>query len=189
MPGRTLPAFCLCLAACTTAPPTAPRYFYHIGAVGCFDSPADGSIVRVEDRLADGVIRVSNRTRSDIRFYYDVASSFGDYQMFFVRFRDGAGNPIPLPGISDCKFYSPKAYWSDIVTDEERPDRESFIIPAGGYRDIKRDLTDFFAWWRDPKTGTGPCQVQFRLFGYLDAQTREGIGAVTEWQPSPCPGR
>ena len=190
MPGRALPAFLLppCLAACATPTEPGPRHFYHIGGIGCFASPTDGSLLRVVDRLAEGVFRVSNVTGSDIRFHYDAVSSFGDYQMFFVRFRDGAGNPIPIPGMSDCDFYSPKVNWSDLVHHEQKPDRKTFTVPAGGHRDIRRDLRDFFAWWRGPKAAAGPCQVQVRLFGYLDATTRDSIGAVTEWQPSPCPG-
>jgi hypothetical protein len=191
MQSRAIPAFLLslCVAACMSVrPEPATRYFYHIGTIGCFGSPADGSLLRVEDRPAEGVVRVSNPTGSDIRFYYDAVSSFGDYQMFFVRFRDGAGNPIPIPGMPDCNFYSPKVNWSDLVDPDEKPDRKNFTIPAGGHRDIKRELKDFFGWWRGPKTATGPCQVQVRLFGYLNATTRNGKGAITEWQPSPCPG-
>jgi hypothetical protein len=192
MPSRTFPAFLLpfCLAACATnSPEPAPLYVYHIGAVGCFGSPADGTMLRVEDRPAEGLFRVSNVTASDIEFHYDVASSFGDYQMLFVRFRDGAGNPVPIPGMQNCDYFSPKLYWSDLIPEGEVPDRKSFTVPAGGSIDIRTNLDGFFNWWHGPKTATGPCQVQVRLFGYPGPRTWNGIGAVTEWRPSPCPGR
>jgi hypothetical protein len=191
MQSRAIPAFLLplCLAACASGSAKAPpRYLYHIGSIGCFAAPADGGILRIEDRLTENVFRVSNRTGSDVRFYYDSVSSFGEYQMLFVRFRDGAGNPVAIPGMADCDFYSPKVNSADLVADDETPERKSFTIRAGGTRDIERDLKDFFAWWRGPKTAEGPCQVQVRLFGYLGPTTSDGIGAVTEWQPSPCPG-
>lgn len=190
MQSRAFPAFLMSmsLAACATPTDPGPRYFYHIGSIGCFASPSDGSILRIEDRLAEGVFRVSNPTGSDVRFYYDAVSSFGDYQMLFVRFRDQTGKQIPIPGMPDCDFYSPKVNWSSLVTEGQKPERQNFTITAGGYREIKRDLKDFFAWWRGPKIASGPCQVQVRLFGYLDDTSPKGIGAVTEWQPSPCPG-
>jgi hypothetical protein len=188
--SRALPAFLLALvvASCASPADRAPRYFYHIGSIGCSASPSDGSVLRIEDRPAEGVFRVTNQTGSDIRFYYDSVSSFGDYQMLFVRFRDGTAKPVPNLGVPNCDFYSPKVNWSDLVLEGEKPERRSFTIPAGGYWDIKRDLKDFFAWWRDPRTAAAPCQVQVRLFGYLDDTSPNGIGAVTDWQPSPCPG-
>ena len=191
MPSRAIPTFLLLMSLVGCADQQRPRsvYVYHIGSVGCAGSPADGSVLRVEDRAADGVVRVTNPTASDIKFYYDAASSFGDYQMFFVRFRDGFGKPIPISGMSDCDFYSPKVNHADLLVEGKKPDRKSFAIPAGGSLDIKRDLTDFFLWWRGRKDDvTGPCQVQIRLYGYLNDRTWDGIGAVTQWQPSPCPG-
>jgi hypothetical protein len=190
MQSRAIPAFLLplCLAACATPANHGPRYIYHIGAVGCSSSPKDGNILLLEDRQAEGVFRVTNLTASDVRFYYDAESSFGDYQMFFVRFRDRDGNAVPRKNGIGCEYFSPKLLWSSFSHEGQKPKRKNFTIHAGESHDIKRDLSDFFRWWREPKTAVGPCQVQVRLFGYSDPWSWQGMAAVSEWQPSPCPG-
>ena len=163
---------------------------WHIGIQGsrCESPPSAG--LRLEDRAAEGVFRVSNPTAADITLYYDVASSFGDYQMLFIRFRDRSGNLLN-ERYEDCGWWSPKEYHSNLYEPGEWPERQSLTIPAGGSLDIRRDVEALTRWllWanREGPSADGPCEIQVRLYGYLEPQTWEGVSADSEWGPAPCP--
>jgi hypothetical protein len=107
----------LAAAASCAAPDTSDiRYVRHIGDVGrgCDDLSAGQASLFIEDRPVVGVVAISNRSASPINFYYDTASSFGDYQMFSIRFRDASGNVIRLNGGGECGWWSPKALESNL---------------------------------------------------------------------------
>jgi hypothetical protein len=159
----------------------------HIGHVGTGCGPASGPL-RLEARIEERVFRVSNPTVAPITFYYDWAPSFGDYQMFFVRFLNGVGD---FAGSRDgnCGWWSAKENDATMWVPGEWPRRRTLTIAAGGHVDIPIDQEALTYWWPYSHRGaeTGPCTMQVRLFGYLSPRTWEGISAEAEWLPVPCP--
>jgi hypothetical protein len=165
-------------------PPVPAR---HIGYVGTGCHPPSGPL-RVEARTGERAFRVSNPTEAPIDFYYDWASSFGEYQMFFIRFTDGGGDLVGLRG-SSCGWWSPKENDANLWIPGRWPGRRRLSVPAGGHIDIPIDQEALTWWWsyghRD--AATGPCAMQVRLFGYLAPDTWDGVSAETGWVPVPCP--
>jgi hypothetical protein len=155
---------------------------------GCPDHVEGQAGLFIEDDPAGGIVTLFNRNRSATKFYYDWESSFGDYQMFFIRFRDASGKVVPLNGSSGCGWWTPKALGSTLYSPGEWPPRKTIVIPPGGSVQIKRDFSDFLMWLgRVAPSVAGPCQVQFRLYGYARRRTWQSISADSQWQQGPCP--
>jgi hypothetical protein len=138
----------------------------------------------VEDVPSRNILRVLNTSDRDIVLYYNYGRSFGELQMFYVRFRDRAGNLFDLGG-ARSGWFTPKMYSASTYS---TPPRETLVVPARGAVEFERDLAAFVNWarWNGPRDGA-PCEVQFKLFGYVDNDSRAPVEAVTMWQPGPCP--
>src|ERR1044071_6496146 len=76
---------------------------------GCVSVPHSARSLSVEDVPGRNVLRVSNRSNRDIAPYYNHGRSFGDLQMFYVRFRDREGNIFDLGGMREG-WFTPKLY-------------------------------------------------------------------------------
>lgn len=141
--------------------------------------------MRIEARSAEHVFRISNGSNHAIALYYDRESSFGDYQMLFIRFRDGAGNIVPV-GQDRCGWWSPKSWDATLYPPGRWPPRERLTIRPGGSLDIIHDQAALTSWWR-MNPPAPPCRMQVRLFGYLGRRTWEPVSAETDWIPAACP--
>ena len=150
--------------------------------------PSPARPLRIDARPDERIFRVSNPGPSTINLYYDWASSFGDYQMFFIRFVDGAGNLLQARG-DDCGWWSPKENQSMLWLPGRWPERRRLSVPARGHIDIPIDLAALTSWWSygGGAQATGPCAMQVRLFGYLKRRTWDSVTAETAWLPAPCP--
>jgi hypothetical protein len=140
-------------------------------------------IVAVEDAPSRNEIIVRNVSDRPVTLYYGYSTSFGPLQMFMVRFRDKSGTVLPVAGTPDG-WFTPKLYYASF---KPLPSM-SFHLPVGRSIAFERDLAHMAGWvrWNGGPTA-GPCEVQLRLFAYLDRGRRRPAEAVTEWQPGPCP--
>lgn len=71
--------------------------------------PRDVASLRVEQRPAEGLIRIINEGPRDFILYYNDPRTFtSSYNMLWVRFRDGTGrvldadDPVRRAGIMTC---------------------------------------------------------------------------------------
>jgi hypothetical protein len=153
---------------------------------GCAGIRGPAPTIAIRDLPDQGVVRVENGSSQRARIYYNYVSSFGNMQMFYVRFRDRTGTILPLAGAQDG-WFTPKVYYSQL---ERRPHRKRLIIPAHGSADINRDLRYVAGWamWHGA-VDIAPCDVQLKFFGYLDNDDSRPIQAISDWQPGPCPER
>ena len=167
MPSRAIPAFLISmsLAACTSVP------------------PEDRSL-RIEDRPAEGVIRISNPARKTARVYYNFQLGFGDYQMLFVRFRDAAGRFIKRDYDG---WHTPLEVTSNLYRPGEYPPRKPLAIRPGGFLDLPRDLGEMTRWLFVTEEVAGPCEMQIMLSVFGERWTNRRLETVGEWQPAPCP--
>lgn len=198
-PRRRRGAACLIATLLSIAQPSAVAgsngpgitYVHHAGDAGpgCESHEAGQAGLSIEDDPAGGIVTIFNRNKSAFKFYYDSPSSFGDFQMFFMRFRDASGNVVPINGSSGCGWWTPKSMESQLYGPGQWPSRKLIVIPPGGSVPIKREFSDFLSWLGlfSPAV-TGPCEVQFRLYGYARRKTWKSISADSQWQPGPCPG-
>ena len=167
MRSRPGPAFLLslCLAACTTVPSQDLR-------------------LGIEDRPAEGVIRVSNPLRKAVRVFHPYQGGFGDLQMLQVRFRDARGRIID-PDYGG--WYTPLSMTSDAYEPGEYGPRKPFVIPGGGFVDLHRDLDALTqGLWTRGKVEP-PCEMQVKLSVYVRLRTNRRFETLSGWQPGPCP--
>jgi hypothetical protein len=156
-----------------------------ISHTGCSTASQRSSAIVVEDIPARNVIMVTNRSRDALEIYYNHIRSFGSLQMFYVRFRGADQVIVPLDGERGNGWFTPKFFHQSLL---RRPQRERLMIPPLSSVEFERDVASFITWasWSEPQV-TGPCEIQFKLYGYLDNNERRPIEAVSEWRPSPCP--
>jgi len=190
--GRLLALICLLpLAACATAwRPQSTADTHGDPSGGCATPPVTPGLL-LESRPDEGVFRVSNRTGRRIDIHYDQREGFGDYQMFFVRFRDRDGTLLD-DQYGSCGWRTQKEVISEAHRQGPRPPRQTGLlsVPGGGSITIRRDLAALAS--RLATFGAlppGPCKIQVRLYGYPDPRSWRIGGAVSEWQPAPCPPR
>ena len=159
----------------------------HIGVVGAFCHAPPDLGLRLQARSGSDVFTIANDSDVEIRLYYDWTPSFGDYQMFFIRFRDWEGNVFD-PNSRGCGWWSPKVNDNTIYPPDRWPERRSLVIPARDRIDIARDFGALTEWLRRGEPlGLMECEMQVRLYGYLQPQTWDAVGADSEWIPAPCP--
>jgi len=154
---------------------------------GCTTLHADYSGLRVEQRPAEGTFRLSNGGPRDATLNYNFSTSFGDYQMFFVRFRDGDLRVIGDDGAMHG-WWTPLSLTSRSYAFGERANRRTLTIPAGGRIDMPRDFAQLTVGLYTAQAVRGPCEAQIMLVGYRGMLAGERrIEVVSEWQPAPCP--
>jgi len=151
---------------------------------GCATVPDQPPPLVVEDIPQQNMLRISNRSNRQVTLHYNYGASFGDLQMFFIRIRDRNGQILDLGGSPDG-WFTPRGYSGTLY---RRPPRRRLVVPARGTVDLGRNVSAFTNWvrWDGPRDG-GPCEIQFRLFGYIDNDPRRPLEALTTWQPGPCP--
>jgi hypothetical protein len=149
----------------------------------CATAPGPRQAIMVEDVPSLNAINVRNASDRPVTLFYGHAKTFGALQMFMVRFRDRSGTILPVADRPDG-WFTPKLYYSSF----ERLPSRSFHVPAGGSIGFERDLAHLAGWvrWNGGPTA-GPCEVQLRLFAYLDRNRRRPAEAASEWKPGPCP--
>jgi hypothetical protein len=143
----------------------------------------------LESRLDEGIFRIVNGTGRRIEIHYDRRPGFGDYQMFFFRFRDRNGALLD-DRYGTCGWRTQKEVLSELHTVGARPRRQSGLlsVPDGGAVEIRRDLAALTERIEtSDRVPAGPCEIQVRLYGYPDPRSWRIGGAVSEWQPAPCP--
>jgi hypothetical protein len=157
-------------------------------AGGCALPPLTPGL-QLESLPTQGIFRISNATRRRIDLYYTRQSSFGDYQMFMIRFRDRSG--AILNNVDQtCGWWTPTIYSSQLEFLDRPPTipRVKLTIPAGGSIEIRQNFQALTSWLRlDPSLPNGPCEMQILLTGYPSRRTFWRGGAISEWQPSLCP--
>jgi hypothetical protein len=164
-----------------------------VGCAGLARPPATDSepvmesrpVAEIEYRADDHAVRAHNRTNSALRIHYgDVRRPRRD-GMLYLRFRDREERILDV-GIADG-WFTPLIYSSQIYRE---PRRAELVIPAGSFVDLEWDVAQIArAVTSDAGRGAGPCEVQIRLFGYLDDDESRPLDARTAWMPGPCPGR
>jgi hypothetical protein len=154
----------------------------------CSNVTLEDTGLRIEDRPADGVVRVLNPSRTPARLYYNWANGFGGYQMFWIRFRDGAGNLVRINGGQEDGWWSPVIASSTSYGPGEWPPRRELVIPAQGFLDIDRDVGPMMAWIRGSRiSAAGPCEIQIMLRAYSERRSWDRVELLTNWQRSACP--
>ena len=143
--------------------------------------------LRLEDRAAENVIRISNPSRRAVTVFYNYAGSFGDYQMLKIRFRDGAGRIVGLDGGHGDGWWTPLVNDSNLYRPGHVP-RRSLTVAAGDVYDMPRDIGALTAWLRMGEVRVaGPCQIQLMLATYPDRRSSARREVTSEWQPADCP--
>jgi hypothetical protein len=136
----------------------------------------------IVQELKQNRIVVANPSPSPITIYYNYVSSFGDLQMFRMKFRDRHGAEIPItdaPG----GWFTPHMRYASL----RWPTRRRLVIPPGGSLQFERRIAAAVSWasWNRPVEG--PCQVQLKLFGFTTPTGLRPIEVLSDWSPSPCP--
>lgn len=159
-----------------------PLLLVALGLLGCV-STRPVTPPTIEVTAVGNTIALVNRGSKPVRLFYSHAGYFGDLQMFRVRFRDRRGEILPVAGTADG-WFTPKVMHASL---DPLPMRE-LVLPPGSPVEFRRDVEHFVEWVRwMPPPGIGPCEVQFRLFAYLERDGRKRVEPVSEWGPGPCP--
>lgn len=156
-------------------------------AMAVIGSPARArhdTMVDVEYRPEDGVVRAYNRTPTDLRIYYGDIRQHRTNGMIYVRFR-GRNKDILDIGL-EGGWFTLALYVSQLYPELRR---EELTIPAASFVDVQWDLVRQARSVNFDSRGIGPCEAQVGVLGYLDDRESRTIEATTEWMPSPCPGR
>jgi hypothetical protein len=128
-------------------------------------------------------IKVINLSERPISLYYNYVKSFGELQMFYVRFRDRNGGILPVDGTRDG-WFTPKLYHSSL----RFPPRKKLLLRPDQPVVFSRNIQHFVDWLRwDAPPDIAPCQIQIKLFGFKNNDVSQPVEAVSEWQAGPCP--
>lgn len=158
-----------------------------LSLAACAHAPA---ALAVEDLPTENLVRIVNSRPRAVRFYYADEPGFDErFQMFGIRYRDGAGRLVAMNGGGPEAWWTPLAYSSNLYVPGRQPS-QPLTVPGRGSRDFPR--AELLAWLR-PRYGdaprvTGPCTVQFRLFARPHPRSLRYFGILSGWAPGPCPG-
>jgi hypothetical protein len=154
-------------------------------AAGAPAPPRESALV-IEDRPAEKLIRIVNRSGEDAEIYYNIIPGYGDYQMLRIRFRDGGGRILGGDKAGDG-WYTPMMMHSSLRRGGEYPPRDRLKIPAGGKVDLKRDIPALTQMMAVLDSAAAPCALQIMLAGYTGARSNLVIQPVSQWTPVACP--
>jgi hypothetical protein len=149
--------------------------------VGAYVQPASLSVI---DAPETGRISIVNRSNARVVLYYDYVSYFGDLQMFQMRFRDRQGTLVPVTDAPGA-WFTPHLRYASF----RWPPRRRLIFRPGGSLEFERSIASMASWalWDPPVEG--PCEVQLKLFGYLEPRGARSVEFLSDWHPGPCPGQ
>jgi len=149
-------------------------------------APRSGPDLVIEDRPAENVIRIVNRSGEDAEIYYNIIPGYGDYQMLRIRFRDGEGRVLggDVPGDG---WYTPMLMHSSVLREGEHPRRDRLKIPARGKVDLHRDIAALTLGMTVFDRPAGPCALQILLAGWNGARGDRPVQPESQWTPSACP--
>jgi hypothetical protein len=149
--------------------------------MGACGQPASLAVV---DGPETGRIHVVNRANSRVVLYYDYVASFGGLQMFQTRFRDRRGALVPITDASGA-WFTPHMRYASL----RWPRRRRLTFPPGGSLEFSRNIASAVSWasWNRPVDG--PCEVQLKLFGYLESRGARSVESLSDWHPGPCLGQ
>ncbi|HEY5721441.1 MAG TPA: hypothetical protein VIT45_03875 [Allosphingosinicella sp.] len=150
----------------------------------CTSVPPEDRSLRIEDRPAEGVIRISNPSRMTARVYYNYEPGFGDHQMLFFRFRDAERRIIKREYDG---WFTPLEVTSNLSGPGEYPPRKQLVIRPRGYIDLRRDVGAMTKWFFMNEEVTGPCEMQLKLSVFSERWTNRRLETEGAWQPAPCP--
>jgi hypothetical protein len=160
-----------------------------IPLAACASVPRGVAGLRVEQRAAEGLIRIVNDGPRDLTLYYTNHPPFtSSYNMFKVRFRDGAGRV--LDGDNWVRGWWTATMSSSELVDRSAgpPPRRPLTIPARGHIDMRRDMDLLTVNRRQTDSVVGPCEMQVMLSVHPGTRWSDRrIEVLSEWAPEPCP--
>lgn len=160
------------------------------GLAACTSTPPLATALRLEDRPANGVVRVHNSAADAATVWYNYFRSFADGPLMLqVRWRDRDRRIVYFNGTWPGRgWWTPLALISSLCPIEGCP-RRSFTVPGRSYVDLERNVGWFTRDIRDEIVANGPCQIQFVLRANQRRRSRDAVEITSEWQPADCPRR